>query len=79
MQNYKEVWDLGFNYQNSENGEFNLNIENLFEYCYELDENEIPARYKLKHLDKTITGYDPKVDLGDLFTFFLNAFKTFKS
>ena len=37
-----------------------LNIKNLFEECYELDENEIPSRYKLKMLEKIIPTYNEK-------------------
>jgi hypothetical protein len=38
-----------------------MDVTNLLEHCYELDENEIPARFKLKHLDKIFNNYNPKV------------------
>jgi hypothetical protein len=38
-----------------------MDVQNLLEHCYELDENEIPARFKLKHLDKVFENYNPKV------------------
>jgi hypothetical protein len=39
-----------------------MDVENLFEFCYELDENEIPARYRLVHLEKVFQNfsYSPK-------------------
>jgi hypothetical protein len=58
IEQYKDVWDLEFNYEDSI---LSLKIENLFEHCYELDENEAPARYKLKQLDKTLPNYNFKV------------------
>lgn len=39
-----------------------ISIENLFIECYQLDENETPARYKLKHLDRLLPGFDDKVN-----------------
>lgn len=39
-----------------------ISIENLFIECYQLDENEMPARYKLKHLDRLLPGFDDKVN-----------------
>ena len=34
----------------------------LLKFCYELDNNSIPARYRLKGLDKIIKDYDDSVD-----------------
>ena len=46
--------------QQNKDDYFELNILNLFEYCYELDLNELPARFKLKHLDKIFPKYNSK-------------------
>lgn len=59
LKKVKDSFDLEFVF---EKDDVKMNVDNLFEYCYELDENEIPARYKLKHLDATIPGYDQKVN-----------------
>ena len=37
-----------------------IEFNNLIEDCYELDDNEIPARFKLKYLDKLFPGLDQK-------------------
>ncbi len=34
----------------------------LLQFCYELDNNSIPARYRLKSLDKIIKDYDDSLD-----------------
>jgi len=44
-----------------------IEIENIFEFCYELDENEKPARYRLKYLDRIIPEYKEKVSSVCLF------------
>ena len=56
-------FDLSFKYTNKQNGTEGrtVTIDNLFEECYELDENEIPARYKLKFLENLIQNYNEKV------------------
>lgn len=54
-----KLLDFSFSYDNKE--EISLNISNLFEFCYQLDENEIPARYRLKHMDKIIPSFNDKV------------------
>lgn len=68
IEAYKEALDLSFHYDEKDDSHLDgaalmpvVDIENLFEYCYELDDNEIPARYKLKHLDRVFTGFDHKV------------------
>jgi hypothetical protein len=38
-----------------------IEISNIFEKCYELDNNEIPARYRLKYLDRLFPGLNQKV------------------
>jgi len=43
-----------------------IEIENIFEFCYELDENEKPERYRLKYLEKIIPDYKEKVTYARL-------------
>ena len=38
-----------------------IEIENLLEHCYNLDENEIPKKYKLLNADSIIPGFQLKV------------------
>lgn len=52
--------DFSFSYKSDE---LNLDIENIFEFCYELDENEIPARYRLKQLDRVFQNFTDKVNI----------------
>ena len=54
--------DMGFKYKEVGHSEY-FEIQNLFEFCYELDENEIPSRYKLKRIDEIIPEYDEKVNI----------------
>lgn len=54
--------DIGFNTNEKDSQKIKLSIENLFEFCYVLDENEVPARYKLKELEHVFTSYNPKVN-----------------
>lgn len=66
IESNKENLDLTFKYEkidDKDSMEFieSIYIENLFKNCYELDENEIPARYKLKHLDRLLPNFDAKV------------------
>lgn len=42
------------------NGEM-FRITNLLEHCYQLDKNEIPPRYKLKHIDEILSDFDENV------------------
>ncbi len=44
-----------------------IDIENIFEFCYELDENEKPARYRLKYIEKVVPDYQEKVTYACLF------------
>ena len=39
-----------------------ISLVNLFVDCYVLDENEIPARYKLKEINNLIPRYNDKVN-----------------
>lgn len=48
---------------NFEEDEVKILIENMLEFCYELDDNETPARYRLKHIDKIIQNYQENVKL----------------
>ncbi len=59
LENFKHEIDLSFKYNKEENA--SLDIENIFEFCYELDGNENPARYRLKHLEKVFSNYNQKV------------------
>lgn len=36
-------------------------VDDILSYCYLLDENEIPARYRLQHLEKILENYNDKV------------------
>ena len=58
-------YDLKFEYRSEPSSDskeemIHIFIENLFEACYELDENEQPNRFKLKNLDKIFRNYDAK-------------------
>lgn len=64
----KDHIDLAFHYEHIQDDALghetktpNVDIQNLFAECYELDENEIPARYKLKHLDRLLPDFEDKV------------------
>ena len=35
----------------------NVDIKNLIEECYRLDENEVPRKYKLLNIDEILHGY----------------------
>ncbi len=52
--------DLSFRYGEEDGKDVDLDVENLFEYCYELDENERPARCRLVRLEKVFAKYNPK-------------------
>lgn len=39
-----------------------IKLENILETCYEFDSNEIPARYRLKYLDRLFPTMDQKVE-----------------
>lgn len=60
LHSFKELneIDLSFTY---EGGDRTIHLSDLFQDCYELDENEIPARYKLKFLESLIPKYNEKV------------------
>ena len=57
----KEVEAAKDNEETKKEVSVDMDVTNLLEHCYELDENEIPARLKLKHLDKIFNNYNPKV------------------
>lgn len=38
-----------------------ISIQNIILNCYELDDNESPARYRLKQIDKLIPNYNENV------------------
>ncbi|RNA30370.1 NACHT and WD repeat domain-containing 2-like, partial [Brachionus plicatilis] len=54
--NSSNDYDKTFNFDDEEN-KINFKIENMLELCYELDDNETPARYRLKHIDKIIQNF----------------------
>lgn len=54
-----ESIDLQFKYDYSK-GRL-IQFENILNHCYELDANEIPAKYKLKNLDSLFPNVNIKV------------------
>ena len=44
----------------------NIDQENIVDYCYQIDENEIPFHYRLKNISKIIPGYIQKVRVSCL-------------
>jgi hypothetical protein len=50
--------NLSFKYESSA---FNIDQEDIVDYCYQIDENEIPFHYRLKNISKIIPGYIQKV------------------
>ncbi|RNA01612.1 NACHT and WD repeat domain-containing 2-like, partial [Brachionus plicatilis] len=54
--NSSNDYDKTFNFDDEEN-KINFRIENMLVFCYDLDDNETPARYKLKHIDKIIKNF----------------------
>ena len=50
--------DIGLNYKS---GPIRLKTDDLMEYCYRLDENEIPRCYKLLNINNLIQGYSLQV------------------
>ena len=59
MKNHAE---LDFRFEATHLGSA-IRMENLIEDCYVLDENEIPARYRLKYISSIISTYDSSVSL----------------
>ena len=55
---FKNDFDLSFSYKY---GEYLVELENILDYCYELDENEEPSRYRLKFLNKIFPNLNHKV------------------
>ena len=51
---------IQFNYKYKEEL---IEIGNILEECYELDNNELPARYRLKHLDRLFPKFNQKVHI----------------
>ena len=56
LQQSNEI-DLSFEYESGRN----ISFDDVFQECYELDENEIPARFKLKFIERIIPNYNEKV------------------
>jgi hypothetical protein len=57
--------DLAFDYDN-EDDDLDLNIENLLDYCYMLNDNETPPRRVLIPLEDVFKTYDPKAIIFNL-------------
>jgi len=62
LQQSNEI-DLSFEYESGRN----ISFDDVFQECYELDENEIPARFKLKFIERIIPNYNEKVIFELLF------------
>lgn len=54
----EKEFDLTFSY--NYNGSL-IEFKNILADCYELDKNEQPARYKLKHLNRLFPNINQKV------------------
>ena len=52
------AFDLTFKYTSDV---CNFNIEDIVDFCYQIDENEIPFHYRLKKINKIIENYVQKV------------------
>ena len=61
--------DLSFKYDESET--MKIDFQNIISHCYKLDENEIPRKYKLLHIDEILVGYS---DVYALKIFMINFF-----
>lgn len=57
--------ELDFKYKSQTNENLCLDVKNILEYCYKLDENEVPFQYKLLNINKLINRFDQKVDNED--------------
>lgn len=64
--NSSDHYDRKFNFEEKD---YNIQIENMFEICYELDDNETPARYRLRHIDKIIQNYKENVKQDKFYNF----------
>ena len=38
-----------------------IDQEDIVDFCYQIDENEIPFHYRLKNINKIITDFSQKV------------------
>jgi hypothetical protein len=50
--------DISFKY---ESNVFKIELDDIIDYCYQIDENEIPFKYRLKNINKIIAGFVQKV------------------
>jgi hypothetical protein len=60
--------NLDFKYEctfTTDDVEKSIKIHDLLDECYELDQNEIPARYKLKYISSVLPEYSEKVVIID--------------
>lgn len=60
VKNNSDTINMKFSY--NEDPDAAIEVDNLLEYCYELDENELPCRYRLIRLEKCFPNYNPKVE-----------------
>ena len=67
--------DISLNYKS---GSVKLQVNDLLEYCYKLDENEIPKCYKLLNINQIIQGYSLQVFPASFFVKVLILFVFFK-
>jgi hypothetical protein len=51
-------FDISYKY---ESNICNMQKEDIIDHCYQLDENEIPFRYRLKNINKIILDFRQKV------------------
>ena len=58
IKKFTNEFDLSFSFKYGENL---VELENILDYCYELDDNEKPSRYRLKFLNKIFPNLNHKV------------------
>jgi hypothetical protein len=66
--------DISFQF---ESNVFKIEIDDIIDYCYQKDENEIPFKYRLKNINKIVTGFVQKVLIKncDLINYNSNIFR----
>lgn len=63
-----DEFNLSFTYEHENKTH---TIENILDYCYTLDENETPARYRLRNLNTTFENINHKVSMKYKFEYFI--------
>lgn len=61
LRQNKDSIDLKFEFDDKER-DIHLKTDNILEFCYELDENQIPPKYRLKNLDRLLPKYNSNVN-----------------